>query len=90
MTRNKRKKWNARRRRRHSRAALYVNYFEVGHNPFEFLIDLGQYHPGPTEADGRIAIHTRVAVAPTLRQDAVASCWRAPSRSTRPSTARSR
>ena len=44
--------------------ALYVNYFEVGHNPFEFLMDLGQYHPGPTEGDGRIAIHTRIAIAP--------------------------
>jgi hypothetical protein len=44
--------------------ALYVNYFEVGHNPFEFLMDLGQYHPGSTELDGRIAIHTRIAIAP--------------------------
>jgi len=44
--------------------ALYVNYFEVGHNPFEFLVDLGQYHPGSTESEGRIAIHTRIAVAP--------------------------
>jgi hypothetical protein len=44
--------------------ALYVNYFEVGHNPFEFLLDLGQYHPGSTESEGRIAIHTRVALAP--------------------------
>ena len=44
--------------------ALYVNYFEVGHNPFEFLIDLGQYHPGSTENDGRIAIYTRIATAP--------------------------
>ena len=44
--------------------ALYVNYFEVGHNPFEFLIDLGQYHPGSSESDGRVAIHTRIAIAP--------------------------
>jgi hypothetical protein len=44
--------------------ALYVNYFEVGHNPFEFLVDLGQYHPGSTEVEGRIAIHTRIAFAP--------------------------
>lgn len=46
--------------------ALYVNYFEVGHNPFEFLMDLGQYHPGTTEAEGRVAIHTRIAIAPPL------------------------
>jgi hypothetical protein len=44
--------------------ALYVNYFEVGHNPFEFLMDLGQYHPGSTETEGRAAIHTRIAIAP--------------------------
>jgi hypothetical protein len=44
--------------------AMYVNYFEVGHNPFEFLMDLGQYHPGSTEFDGRVAIHTRIAIAP--------------------------
>jgi len=46
--------------------ALYVNYFEVGHNPFEFLMDLGQYHPGTAEGDGRVAIHTRIAIAPPL------------------------
>ena len=46
--------------------ALYVNYFEVGHNPFEFLMDLGQYHPGTTEAEGSVAIHTRIAIAPPL------------------------
>jgi hypothetical protein len=45
--------------------ALYVNYFEVGHNPFEFLLDLGQYHPGSSESEGCIAIHTRIAFAPT-------------------------
>jgi hypothetical protein len=44
--------------------AIYVNYFEVGHNPFEFLVELGQYHPGSSEADGSISIHTRIAIAP--------------------------
>jgi hypothetical protein len=44
--------------------AMYVNYFEIGHNPFEFLMDLGQYHPGSTDVDGRVAIHTRIAIAP--------------------------
>src|SRR5262245_11747207 len=44
--------------------ALYVNYFEVGHNPVEFLMDLGQYHPGPPDSDGQVAIHTRIAIAP--------------------------
>ena len=43
--------------------ALYVNYFEMGHNPFEFLIDLGQWRPAPGD-EGVIGIHTRVAIAP--------------------------
>lgn len=45
-------------------AALYVNYFEMGHNPFEFLIDFGQYHPGASEGEGATAIHSRIALAP--------------------------
>ncbi|HEY0414163.1 MAG TPA: hypothetical protein VGD66_13590 [Allosphingosinicella sp.] len=45
-------------------AAVYVNYFEVGHNPFEFLMDLGQYHPGNGDDAGRFSIHTSVAIAP--------------------------
>ena len=44
--------------------AMYVNYFEVGHNPFEFLMELGQYHPALSESDGRVSIHTRIAIAP--------------------------
>jgi hypothetical protein len=44
--------------------SLYVNYFEVGHNPYEFLIELGQYHPGANEGEGRVAIYMRVALAP--------------------------
>lgn len=44
--------------------AVYVNYFEVGHNPFEFLLDLGQFHPGASESEGRVSIHTRIALAP--------------------------
>ncbi len=45
-------------------AALYVNYFEMGQNPFEFLIDFGQYHPGADDGEGATAIHTRIAMAP--------------------------
>jgi hypothetical protein len=41
--------------------ARYSNYFEVGHNPYEFLIDFGQYQP---EAEG-VLLHTRIAVGPT-------------------------
>ena len=45
-------------------AALYVNYFEMGHNPFEFLVDLGQFHPGADGGDGTTVIHSRIAHAP--------------------------
>jgi Protein of unknown function (DUF3467) len=45
-------------------AAIYVNYFELGHNPFEFLVDFGQFHPGLAEGDGATAIHSRIALAP--------------------------
>ena len=40
--------------------ARYVNYFEVGHNAFEFILDLGQYHPEQTAAQ----LHVRVVTGP--------------------------
>jgi hypothetical protein len=41
--------------------ARYVNYFEVGHNAYEFLVDFGQYQP---ETEG-VVLHTRIALGPT-------------------------
>jgi hypothetical protein len=41
--------------------ARYSNYFEVGHNAYEFLIDFGQYQPEAAE----VVLHTRIAVGPT-------------------------
>ncbi len=41
--------------------ARYSNYFEVGHNAYEFLLDFGQYQP---ETAG-VILHTRMAVGPT-------------------------
>jgi hypothetical protein len=38
----------------------YVNYFEVGHNAFEFIFDLGQYHPEQSAAQ----LHMRVVTGP--------------------------
>ena len=29
----------------------YANYFKVGHNAFEFVIDFGQYYPGTDQAE---------------------------------------
>ena len=38
----------------------YANYFTVGHNAFEFLLDFGQiYAP-----DGSVPLHTRIITAP--------------------------
>jgi hypothetical protein len=41
--------------------ARYTNYFEVGNNAFEFLMDFGQYQPEAEE----VVLHTRIAVGPT-------------------------
>lgn len=41
--------------------AGYANYFEVGHNPYEFLIDFGQVDP----QRGSATINSRLAFSPT-------------------------
>ena len=38
----------------------YVNYFEVGHNAFEFILDFGQSYLGNQEAQ----LHTRIVTSP--------------------------
>lgn len=50
LTRNKPKHLEAR----------YANYFEVGHNAFEFIFDFGQYH---TES-GSALMHSRIVTGP--------------------------
>jgi hypothetical protein len=40
--------------------ACYANYFEVGHNAFEFLLDAGQVEP----QTGEIQLMSRIAVSP--------------------------
>jgi Protein of unknown function (DUF3467) len=40
--------------------ARYVNYFEVGHNALEFIVDLGQYHPEQIA----VQLQMRVVTAP--------------------------
>lgn len=56
--------------------ARYANYFEVGHNACEFLIDFGQFRPESSD----VVLHTRIVVGPVhaklmvrLLQDAVRS-----------------
>jgi len=40
--------------------ARYANYFQVGHNAFEFLFDFGQFYPESTVAQ----FHTRIVTSP--------------------------
>jgi hypothetical protein len=42
--------------------AKYANYFEVGHNAFEFLLDFGQFYP----ENERPHRHTRIITGPAL------------------------
>lgn len=53
---------SSRKSQRIARAPLarYTNYFEVGHNACEFLINFGQFQPESAE----VALHTRIAVGP--------------------------
>ncbi len=38
----------------------YANYFKVGHNNFEFVLDFGQFYPEGKEAQ----LHTRIITSP--------------------------
>ena len=38
----------------------YANYFEVGHNEFEFVIDFGQFY----HDDKDVRMHTRIITNP--------------------------
>lgn len=40
--------------------ASYANYFEVGHNAFEFLVDCGQVEP----QSGEVRLLSRIVVSP--------------------------
>lgn len=39
----------------------YANYFKVGHNACEFLVDFGQFYPETEKA----RFHTRIITSPT-------------------------
>jgi hypothetical protein len=43
----------------------YANYFEVGHNEIEFVLDFGQLYP---EAEGPV-FHTRIAIVPAFAKE---------------------
>jgi len=38
----------------------YANYFKVGHNAVEFLLDFGQFYPETEKAQ----LHTRIITSP--------------------------
>ena len=38
----------------------YANYFNIGHNAFEFLIDCSQFYPG----NKKVQLHTRIITSP--------------------------
>lgn len=42
------------------RTGKYANYFEVGHNPYEFYVDFGQYDP----QSQNVQMHTRIVTSP--------------------------
>ena len=55
----------ASRMKTHAKAARvrqgkYANYFEVGHNEFEFYVDFGQYDP----RSEKVQMHTRIVTGP--------------------------
>ena len=47
-------------RNKHGQEGQYANYFEVGHNEFEFVIDFGQFYGD----DKEVQIHTRIITNP--------------------------
>jgi hypothetical protein len=43
----------------------YANYFKVGHNAVEFVIDFGQYYPETEEAE----LYTRIITSPCYAKE---------------------
>lgn len=51
---------NQKRKRVSELHGQYANYFKVGHNAAEFVIDLGQFYPD----NGAARLHTRIITGP--------------------------
>jgi hypothetical protein len=45
----------------HDLEGRYANYFKVGYNAFEFVLDFGQYYAGDEAAQ----LHTRIVTGPS-------------------------
>lgn len=44
----------------------YANYFKIGHNAFEFLVEFGQLYE---EEEETAAIHTRIVMSPSSAKE---------------------
>jgi hypothetical protein len=42
----------------------YANWFEIGHNEFEFILDFGQHYAGGEPDPARVQRHTRIVTTP--------------------------
>ena len=51
----------------------YVNYFEIGHNAFEFILDFGQFYDGEAKA----SLHSRIVTSPVYVKTLVGMIQRA-------------
>ena len=45
----------------------YANYFEIGHNAFEFVVCCGEFHAGEDSA----RLHTRLVISPVYAKQLV-------------------
>jgi hypothetical protein len=43
----------------------YANYFKIGHNAFEFVLDFGQYYHESEKAE----LYTRIVTSPSYAKD---------------------
>ena len=54
---------------------VYANYFQVGQNAFEFLLDFGQLYC--QEENEEASIHSRVITSPAHAKMLLATLWEA-------------
>ncbi|MCD4693135.1 MAG: DUF3467 domain-containing protein [Calditrichales bacterium] len=54
-------------RKKNKLEGQYANYFKVGHNAYEFVIDFGQSYPGTEEAE----LYTRIITSPAYAKSLI-------------------
>jgi hypothetical protein len=60
-----RRKTNATPRSNLQLEGRYANYFKVGHNALEFVLDFGQYYPENDQAE----LYTRIITSPAYAKE---------------------